>query len=337
MPFRVTPILLALTLGGYFSNNAAANVNLADTSQIITINATPNILLIPDTSKTMQEGLSQGRIALNWDDTACRPGTNMPARCVAGAKYTDSKASIVKRVGLNLVDNFSGRVNMGLLSYQQFPPSRVRNDAFNKRTVLWFLTHRPIDVRYATTASPTWYNPNHTGRLDSAIKRFREPHPTVNGVWMFYNVAVSGYYIAPTDSNFPPQVIRNMFAKALNNYSCNNTECSPYELYNNMSVSRRSINYTTYDGRGNFTFTDSMRGRGVRDFGAEAAFLYTPQLEWRANDSPGPGYLHVPIGGIDQNGKPITAHWQKIKNKLQPQRTDWNGTDSTIFRNENWP
>lgn len=341
MSFRFKVIVLALAVSGYTSFHALASVNLAETSQIITINATPNILLIPDTSETMQEGLSQGRIALDWESGNCKPGTNMPASCVAGAKHVNSKASIVKRVSLNLVDSFTGKVNMGLLSYQQYPPSQSRDDVFdeiNPRSVLWFLTHRPLDIRYDTIANPTWYDPNHTQGLNSSIKRFREPHPTVSGAWIFYNDAVPGYYRDVFDIYHPPQTSRNQFAQAEDNYSCNEIDCRDYRLYNDMLTYGGTLSYYNQEGdTWRITFTDSMRGRGITDLGKAMAFLNTRQLEWRANASPGPGYLHVPIGGIGDDGKPIASHWQAIKNKLKPQRTDWNGFDSDIFTNASWP
>lgn len=340
MNSSISRILLGLALTGYTAGSWS-NVNLADTSQIITINATPNILLIPDTSETMQEGLSQGRIALDWTSGNCIPGTTMPASCIAGARNSQSKASIVKRVSLSLVDNFAGRVNMGLLSYQQYPPSENRDDVFSTnapRSVLWFLTHRPLDVRYSTTEFPSWYDANHTNDWDSATKRFKEKHPTLTNTWMFYNVAVPGYYRDNNESKFPPQATRNQFARAQNNYSCNNLACESYDIYNSMKKSSNQLSYDDKDG-GNWriTFTDSMRGRGVTDLGRQLAFLNTGQLEWRANASPGPGYLHVPIGGLDSDGKIVNSHWQKIRNKLQPQRHDWNSDKGNIFVNESWP
>ena len=137
----------------------------------------PNILLIPDTSESMQEGLSLGRVALDWDN--CVPGPDMdPDVCLAGARSPFSKASIVKSVGLNLIENYRGLVSMGLLSYQQQPPSPWRNDAFAEPgfqdtgpgTVLWRLVHRPGDVRFATVPNPPFYDPDFSGSLMSETK-----------------------------------------------------------------------------------------------------------------------------------------------------------------------
>lgn len=341
MKSKISPLAWCLFLAGFSQFVLANQVNIAETSQILTVNATPNILLIPDTSETMQEEAEQGRIALDWNNQQCVPGATMPASCIAGAKNSQSKASIVKRVGLSLVDSFAGRVNMGLLSYQQYPPSETRDSVFSAtqpRSTLWFLTHRPLDVRYSTTASPTWYDPNHTNGWNSQIKKFREPHPTLQNTWIFYNTAVPGYYRDTADSAFPPKVTKNQFATAMSNYVCNNVDCQSYEIYNTMNRNNNQLSYSNKDGNTwRITFTDSMRGRGITDLGRELAFLNTGQLEWRANASPGAGYLHVPIGGIDANGNAIASHWQRIKNKLQPQRHDWTSKDGNVFINSNWP
>lgn len=305
----------------------------------------PNILLIPDTSESMQEGLSQGRIGLDWDN--CSPGENMASDCVAGARYVDSKGSIVKRVSRTLVDEYAGLVNMGLLSYQQYAPSENRNDVFSAtspRTGLWFLTHRPADLRFSTNSNPSFYDPEHDGDWDSDTKRFREPHPTLSGVWLFYNVAVPGYYRSTSDS-FPPTTTRDTWGYRYSDDGCTSVTCSTYRLYQQMSISSglqqdpdSSIWFSNQEGNAwNITLTDSMRARGVDDWGTRLGFISTGQLEWRANASPGLGYLHVPIGGIDESGNIVSEHWSAIRKKLEPQRHDWDSSKGNIMANGEWP
>lgn len=352
MKSKISPLAWCLFLAGFSQFVLANEFIIAETSQILTVNATPNILLIPDTSETMQEEAEQGRIALDWRDTQCVPGTTMPAKCVAGAKSPNSKASIVKRVGLNLVDNFSGRVNMGLLSYQQYPPSKNRADTFSStapRTTLWFLTHRPIDVRFARTESPPFFKPAHKESWDSLNKRFGEKHPTLPDTWYFYNVAVPGYYRSTSEgTTHPPQNDINAWDYLFVNQGCTLTQCSSYRKFSSMHTSTpsRTDRFQDPDSKlwfsnvvGDFSssFTDSMRARGITRWGNIVGFLSTNQLEWRANASPGAGYLHIPIGGINAQGKPIPSHWDSIRKKLAPQRTDWNGTDTSIFTNPDWP
>lgn len=339
-------VTASLLLG---SAAASASVDIADTSQIVVINATPNLLLIPDTSESMQEGLSQGRIGLDWDN--CSPGPDMPATCVAGAAYENSKASIVKRVSRTLVENYYDKVNIGLMSYQQYPPSTNRDDVFsatNPRTVLWRLTHRPADLRFALTSTPSWYDPEHTNEWDSPIKRFREPHPTLPGVWMFYNVAVPGYYRNTSDTH-PPTTDRTTWGYLEDDQGCTDIQCSRYRILRDMHLTNPGTGNQIQDPDSglwfnnregswwNITLTDSMRARGVTAWGERLGFVSTGQVEWRANASPGLGYLHVPLGGFDTEGKPILAHKERLLKKLQPQRHDWVASQGNVFVSEDWP
>lgn len=337
---------LSLGLG---AASAAASIDIADTSQIVVINATPNLLLIPDTSESMQEGLSQGRIGLDWEN--CSPGPSMPATCIAGAAYTNSKASIVKRVSRTLIEQYYDKVNIGLMSYQQYAPSANRDDVFsanNPRTVLWRLTHRPADVRFSTSSSPTWYDPDHTNAWDSPVKRFREPHPTLPGVWMFYNVAVPGYYRNTADTH-PPTTDRTTWGYLANDQGCTAIQCSSYRIFQNMHLTNPGTGNQIQDPDSrlwfnnregdwwNITLTDSMRARGVTRWGDRLGFVATGQVEWRANASPGLGYLHVPLGGFDAEGKPLESHKERLLNKLRPQRHDWAPAQGNVFVSPEWP
>lgn len=346
-PLRRLQYLTMSVLFGAAS--ASASVDIADTSQIVVINSTPNLLLIPDTSESMQEGLSQGRIGLDWEN--CSPGPNMPASCVAGAAYENSKASIVKRVSRALVENYYDKVNLGLMSYQQYAPSTNRDDVFsanNPRTVLWRLTHRPADVRFSTSSTPAWYQPNHTNAWDSPVKRFREPHPTLPGVWMFYNVAVPGYYRNTTDTH-PPTTDRTTWGYLENDQGCTAIQCSSYRILQNMHLTNPGTGNQIQDPDSrlwfnnregdwwNITLTDSMRARGVTSWGDRLGFVSTGQVEWRANASPGLGYLHVPLGGFDAEGKPVSTHKERLLKKLQPQRHDWTSAQGNVFVSSEWP
>lgn len=337
MPFRVTPILLALTLGGYFSNNAAANVNLADTSQIITINATPNILLIPDTSESMQEGLD-GRVALDW--SKCVPGPSMQSRaeteCIAGARSPLSKANAVKRVSRRIVNDygFTGKVNIGLLSYQQYPASTDRESVFptarTPGTALWRLYHRPLDVRLDRNANPSYYK-EHNGAWNSADKRYRDDHPTLSSRYFFYNSAIPGY--ERTDFTEFCEITGN---------SADGGASFPSSCYNSMNLN--SSNQIVFGNRtfnGNIFLVDSMRQRGITSFGRYLNYLPLYQDEWRSTMSPGLGYLHTPIKGIikDSSGKITgidTAHFNNLLKKLEPQRVNWNRSGNPMT-DPNWP
>lgn len=314
----------------------------------------PNILLIPDTSESMQEGLSLGRVALDWDN--CVPGPDMdPDVCLAGARSPFSKASIVKSVGLNLIDSYRGLVSMGLLSYQQQPPSPWRNDAFAEPffqdtgpgTVLWRLVHRPGDVRFATIPNPPFYDPDFTGSLMSDTKRFREEHPVLDGVWVFYNYAAPGYH---RDEAFgTPVTDLTTYARWNGNFS---SGMRVYHMFRNMHLTLPGAGnqeqdpdsglwfnsrYRFANQTWNITLTDSMRQRGIPEWGIRTVFTQLNQIEWRSNSSPGLGYLHVPIRSAAGTSPEDEAHWDALIAKLQPQRHDWVQGDGNVLVAPDWP
>lgn len=348
MKSKISCLAWCLLLAGLNQTGHANQINIADTSQILTINATPNILLIPDTSESMQEGLFQGRVALDWDNCVPGPGLD-PVSCPAGARYENSKASIVKRVSRNLVEEFKGKVNIGLLSYQQNPPSQSR-DSFNTgNMVRWRLVERIIDARFSNSATPSWYQPNpelgSEPAWNSPIKRFRVRHPSNNNIWIFFNAAVPGYFwdteqdrstgtptfdqvefrrfTGATSQQNPPDGFTNVRYGGLTTTSRNNVLDADSGLY-----------FTENLGQISTFLTDSLRQRGITSWGQRAVFLPLNQLEWRTTTSPGLGYLHVPLGGISSNGTVDNNHINKILAKLQPQRLDW---ASDAHTNPAWP
>lgn len=337
-----------LLLAGLSPFATASQINIADTSQILTINATPNILLIPDTSESMQEGLFQGRVALDWDN--CIPGPTLdPNVCPAGARYENSKASIVKRVSRNLVDEFKGKVNIGLLSYQQNPPSQSRNSFNTGNMVRWRLVERIIDARFSNSATPSWYTPNpETGKepaWDSPTKRFRVRHPTNNNIWIFFNAAVPGYFWDESQDRSPgtPSFDQVEFRRFTGQTSQNNPPDGFTNVrYGDLTTTSRNnvldpdsgLYFSNNLGSISTFLTDSLRQRGITSWGQRAVFLPLNQLEWRTTTSPGLGYLHVPLGGINSNGTVDNTHINKIIAKLQPQRLDW---ASDAHTNPAWP
>ena len=294
----------------------------------------PNILFIPDTSESMQEGLD-GRVALDWDN--CAPGPDLdPSQCPAGAIYENSKASIVKRVGLNLVDEYQGVVNMGLLSYQQYPAGTVFNDALltarNPRTVRWRLYHRPFGLSFFNGSTSqlqnySLYDPEHTEGWGSELRRFADPHPYIDNHWFLYNDGIPGY---ERNDNFVD--------------FCRTTGAEPTPgVFNAICTANVSISTThTPSFFGGTTFSggvnivDSLRQRNIPNWGSYLNYIPLNQPEWRATRSPGLGYLHVPIGGINSDGSIDTNHWQTITNKLQPQRHNWNGRGNPLT-DPSWP
>lgn len=347
--FRHAAKALVIAIGisvGWLPVTAGAEVELSQVPLFLA-NASlpPNVLLIPDTSESMQEGID-GRAAMDWDNPACRPGPLLSAtECPAGARYENSKASIVKRTALGLVDRFRGRVNMGLMSYQQNPAS-LQRDSFNAGgTVRWRLVQRAVDVRYSTNSNPSWYDPDFDGAWDSPTKRYRAQHPTNSNIWIFYNDGIPGYFwdMAQDGSSGTPAFDRTEYR----HFTGNTMEDNPPDGFQNrrysgirVSPSNNNLEpdsglyYTGDQGLINTFLVDSQRQRGISSWGQRMVQMQLNQLEWRSTTSPGLGYLHVPLGGFTEDGGIDDAHWARVVAKLQPQRVDWNANAMT---DPTWP
>ncbi|WNL42610.1 PilC/PilY family type IV pilus protein [Halomonas sp. PAMB 3264] len=320
----------------------------------------PNILLILDNSESGQEGLD-GRVAignaLGDRETlaACQLTTFNASQCPAGARSPLSKSSIMKKVGRDLIDRYRGDINLGLMAYQQNPASRTRDDAFNGRTVVWRLTERALAARYSTDPNPGWYNPGFTGAWDASTKRYRARLPN-SSYYTFFNVGVPGYSFEETFSTGVPTrdvteywySIQNSTAtsdqvverfRGFAGYNTGRPVVEPNRVWYDDPV---IVGYTGFLGRTpivgtyNLPLVDSLRQRGIPNWGPHIASLALNQLEWRTASSPGLGYLHVPIGGLNANGSINDAHWQSILTKLQPQRHDWNGLGNPMT-DPAWP
>ena len=335
--------LLGLGMGLFWTSPAIGAV--AQSPLLVTSSVRPNILLIPDTSESMQEEPG-GRLALDRDNPACQLGPDLdPDVCPAGARSPNSKASIIKRVGLDLVDNFQGRANLGLLSYQQNPPSVNRDDFNSGGTVRWRLVQRAVDVRYSTDPNPTFYDPDFDGAWDADTKRFRDPHPTEAGIWLFYNVAVPGYDWVGGDPNTGvPETDRTMYLDWTGTMVSGGdaAQMNAYDDIRNVTGGTQEpdsgLRYQNHLGTFNVFLVDSLRQRGIGNWGQRLAFMPANQLEWRTTTAPGLGYLHVPIGGLDQDGVIDEDHWNAIRAKLQPQRHNWDSSsDVNPMTDPDWP
>lgn len=342
-------IAIAAATAATFSGTAHG-INLASTPLFLQDSALPpNILFIPDTSESMQES-PDGRLAMDRDNPLCQPGPDLEPDidydrapeddvCPAGARHPNSKGSIVKRVGLSLIDQYQGQVNLGLMSYQQMPASNTR-EAFNSGgTVRWRLAERAIDVRISNEENPGFYDEDFEGAWDSDTKRFRVPAPGADGLWLFFNDGVPGYWWDTGESWRPvPTIDQEVFFERTGSGGADFDNMTAYE----------SVTLET-DGSGNESIVfqdqiqgfqvflvDSQRQRNIDSWGDVMVSLPMNQLEWRNTQAPGLGYLHVPIGGLDGDGSVDSDHWDAIRTKLQPQRHDWDGTGNPMT-DPSWP
>lgn len=306
----------------------------------------PNVLLILDNSESGQEGLD-GRVAVGNQPgdrenlAACQPNTFNASACPAGARSPLSKSSIMKRVGRDLIERYRGDLNLGLMAYQQNPASRTRDAAFSGSTVVWRLTERGLAARYSSNANPSWYDPNFDGAWNATTKRYRARLPGTN-IYAFFNVGVPGYMFEENFSTGLPRNDVTEYWRRISNPTATSDQLS--ERYRGLTTGG-SNSPTIGDGvsysnpvNSNFTLplVDSLRQRGIPNWGAHTASMQLNQWEWRTTSSPGLGYLHVPIGGLNNDGTVNAAHWEAIETKLGTQRHEWNGSGNPMT-DPSWP
>ncbi len=306
----------------------------------------PNVLLILDNSESGQEGLD-GRVAVGNQPgdrenlAACQPNTFNASECPAGARSPLSKSSIMKRVGRDLIERYRGDLNLGLMAYQQNPASRTRDAAFSGSTVVWRLTERGLATRYSSNANPSWYDPNFDGAWNATTKRYRARLPGTN-IYAFFNVGVPGYMFEENFSTGLPRNDVTEYWRRISNPTATSDQLS--ERYRGLTTGGSNspsisdgVSYSNPVGS-NFTLplVDSLRQRGIPNWGAHTASMQLNQWEWRTTSSPGLGYLHVPIGGLNNDGTVNAAHWEAIETKLGTQRHEWNGSGNPMT-DPSWP
>lgn len=306
----------------------------------------PNVLLILDNSESGQEGLD-GRVAVGNQPgdrenlAACQPNTFNASACPAGARSPLSKSSIMKRVGRDLIERYRGDLNLGLMAYQQNPASRTRDAAFSGSTVVWRLTERGLAARYSSNANPSWYDPNFDGAWNATTKRYRARLPGTN-IYAFFNVGVPGYMFEENFSTGLPRNDVTEYWRRISNPTATSDQLS--ERYRGLTTGGSNSpsigDGVSYSNPVNSNFTlplvDSLRQRGIPNWGAHTASMQLNQWEWRTTSSPGLGYLHVPIGGLNNDGTVNAAHWEAIETKLGTQRHEWNGSGNPMT-DPSWP
>ena len=176
--------ILAWTAGA----TAQAGVNIAPKPLSMSTGEPPNILLILDNSNTMAEDL-EGTVAAD-----CSPGPD--ADCVAGAASPLSKSEMIRDVGRGLLTTYRDEINLGLMSYQQYPLGSEWGDVFDDLIWLGRIGDRFYDVSY----DPDNYDAGFSGSpWDSSTKAYRVPNPNSEGDYIHYNIGVPGY--GPSDTS----------------------------------------------------------------------------------------------------------------------------------------
>jgi len=266
---------------------AHANPVIAQVPLFLTTGGKANVLVILDNSNSMDEAPNGYAV-----------GSNSPA----------SKSEIARTVLRNLVVDYQGQINMGLMAYRQNNPSS------------YHLHRAYYDVSY----DPANYNPSHTGPRASPVKRYREPNPTSPGDHIHYNITLPMY----SSSNLGTAFCYSPTAQFDNgsetyphgpwdSYRCFRTKTgindgvvSPLPGSSSATSAETALGYASYWFTSAFYPTDSDLAQGILDFGKRLAWTYVGTT-WYRNDSPGRGYLHVPIKALD------ATHRTSIENRLR--------------------
>jgi type IV pilus assembly protein PilY1 len=230
-----------------------------------------------------------------------------PAGTAVGSANSASKSEIARGVIRSLTDTYLNRVNMGLMAYRQ------------NATSAGYLHNSQYDLSY----DPTSYDSAWTGARASAThKRYRIANPTSAGNYLHYNVALPFYDTNSQGNAFCYSLTSNPFNNGEPNASLPNNGWDTYRCFTTKTGTENTLPTTQgntgqetakgYSGAiGSYTFTptDSDYAQGITDFGQRMAWQVVSRT-WFRNDSPGRGYLHVPLGLL--NSTQATT----IKNKL---------------------
>jgi len=265
--FRPTPLSLALFAAfsmGQYGLVPAALLNLSQVPLFVTTAGQANVLLIFSNGNNMDED---------------------PTGLAVGSGSSLSKSEIARTAARSLVANYTGKLNMGLMTYQQ------------SGVVAQWLNQSPYDASY----NPANYDATFSGVRNSTTKAFRVPNPTLPGSYVYYNVNLPFYSATPQGTSFCYSTTAHAFndgetypAGPWDAYHCYGTKTTQSDA----APGAAGAGYGSYQFGGRFWPTDSDLAQNILDFGARiVSFDVGPT--WFANTSPGLGYLHVPVVSVD--------------------------------------
>lgn len=248
----------------------SAPLNLYSSPLFVSNSEPANVLVIVDNSNSMDEDANGSAV---------------------GGASANSKSEIARNAVSNLISTYTGKINMGLMAYQQ------------TGVVLQHLHNSPYDVSF----NPANYDPAFTGARDSLTKRFRVPNLSNAGTFIYYNVALPFYAGSDQGSRYCYSVTADFDNGSesypggpWDNYRCfrnKTTTADALPTWNNGG-SETAAGFTSYAFGGGFSPTDSDLAQNILDFGRYITWDRV-SLTWFANTSPGKGYLHTPIALLD--------------------------------------
>jgi type IV pilus assembly protein PilY1 len=262
-----------------------------------------NVLLILDNSNSMDE---------DPDGEARCDGSG---RC--GSASDTSKSQIAREAAKSLITTYTNKINMGLMAYQQNPASNVYNN-HDTRVVPGILHSLYYDISF----NPANYDASFNGNAASTTKRSRRANPTNPGTFTYYNLASPTYYSeavanafcytgeVPAASFGSPPLLANSncdAATGCETYRCFNTRTGQTDNVpvwpNNAGAATANeiaLGWTNKYANFNFFYSmdDAELARGIYDVGRFWSW-HSLGNGWFSRTSPGRGYLHTPIGLLD--------------------------------------
>ena len=275
-------LALAAALGAsYYGVASGALLSLSQVPLFVASGQKANVLLILDNSNSMDEDAA--------GSAAACVGT------LCGSASPLSKSEIARSAAKSIVANYTGKINLGLMAYQQ-------NTSGTDAVRLQRLHNSPYDASY----DPANYNAAYTGSRDSLTKRYRIPNPTSSGDYIYYNVALPFYASSNQGNGFCYSQTADFDNGSetypggpWDSYRCYNTKTGTSDTLPTASGGgATAAGYSNYTFTSTFWPTDSDLAQGILDFGRFLTWSYVGPT-WFSNSNPGRGYLHVPIGNLD--------------------------------------
>ena len=307
---RIPAMLMAMMMvmfGGWPVTARANNLSLSSVPMFLGSQVKPNVLVILDDSNSMDESPNGAAAG------SANPGSKSEiARKVVRRKNTTRAVNPDAPGDPNgLIDRYIGRINLGLMSYQQsgVVPMQLHNS--------------PYDASF----NPANYDPTFSGIPRSSLtKKFRTPNTSNPGTYVYYNIALPFYTGANLGSAFCYSNTAS-FDNGSETYPA-----GPWDLYHcyhtkaDQADNNGGFSHHYFDAY--FSPTDSDLAQHILDFGTFTTFNYVGPT-WFSNVSPGRGYLHVPIAPLD------TTQAAKLDKKLAPSQFTNNQPTNPAFPLQN--
>jgi len=280
---RVTGRALVPAVGGAFlaatmalvpitvqSVPVAVGIAIPDSPIFVVAANKPNVLFVLDNSNSMDEDISGAAV---------------------GSAAATSKSEIARGALKNMLNTYQDRMSVGLMTYKQ------------NNSTSGYLHNSPYDASY--DVSNYWDPAQHSGQIytgprASTTKAYSQLIPNTSRT-VYYNVALP-FYSNKNEGNLFCYSGTASFDNGSETYPA-----GPWDSYEcfrdktNSSDAANTAGGSGYSNRvGTYTFspTDSDLAKNILDFGKRMASYYVSRA-WYVNNSPGRGYLNVPVKPLD--------------------------------------